>query len=42
MARLAGGVNEGLERFVEAQPPLYEAVHEVAPVHDPVRTGGSR
>ena len=26
MARLAGGVNDGLERFVDAQRPIYEAV----------------
>ena len=26
MARLAGGVNGGLERFVDAQRPIYEAV----------------
>ena len=42
MARLAGGVNEGLERFVDAQTPIYEVVPEVALVHDSVRTGGSQ
>ena len=26
MASLAGGVNDGLERFVDAQRPIYEAV----------------